>query len=239
MKFHRRKGKKVTETLTLLWGSGLAITFFIATLIPSWNKYIELYYFDQVHFFLSAILAFTTFILFILYAIASHYEMTMLSQYLEEESVKRVRPHTYIVIFALAIFFGILITISDKILYYSSFIVIYNLLDMWGVWQLLKTLRTLIDKELKKELPKNIKDIINAIDFYYFKNPHLQRIVTILFFNWIALALAIISKYEKAPFSYYARNSSYIIIILNIIIWEFVIYGWRKKRDRAIEKAEV
>lgn len=203
---YRRKAKKVTETLTLLWGAGLAITFFMATLIPSWNKYIELYHSDQVHFFLSAILAFTTFVLFILYAIESHYEMTMLSQYLEEESVKRIRPNIYIVIFALAIFFGILITISDKILFYTSFIVVYNILDMWGGWQVLKPLRTLIDTELKRELTNDIKNIINAIDFYYFKNPYIQRIVTILFFNWVALALAIINKYEKDPFSYYARK---------------------------------
>ncbi|MFA5353643.1 MAG: hypothetical protein WC291_05395 [Thermodesulfovibrionales bacterium] len=226
------------ETLNTLWMTALAITFFVATLIPSWGKYIEIFQKDKMHFAESTTLAIVTFILFLRYAIACHYELGMLADHVDESSAPRIRAKTYVVIMSLALFFGVLISVSDKILIYAVLIVIYNLIDLWGGFQVQKILRPLIDERIGAEKSQQEIEILRTIDCYYFQNPTLQRIVTIMFVNWIAVCSALISSYEEKGLSQIYRDIAYLILVLNIIISELFIFIWRKKRDNAIERIE-
>ncbi|PKK82320.1 MAG: hypothetical protein CVT49_14440 [candidate division Zixibacteria bacterium HGW-Zixibacteria-1] len=116
----------------MLWAAGMAITFFLAALIPSWDKYARLFTSDLVLFIESATLGLITFLLFLRYAIASHHELTMLAQYLNESTAPRIKAKTYLVIFLLAIFFGFLISFTDNLQIYTGVYLLYILFDLWG-----------------------------------------------------------------------------------------------------------
>ena len=135
----------------------------------------------------------------------------------------------------LALFFGMLISISHLILIFSIIIVFYNLCDVWGGWQVSKTIRPLIDRKLAMDDCIEEKEIIKTLKLYYFGNPTLQRVITIMFCNWIAVCMSLIFYFDHNPLF---RNIAYSLIILNIIISEIVIYLWRKKRDKIIDRFE-
>jgi hypothetical protein len=223
-----------SKTLQYLSAGAFMIVLFVAALIASWNKYVEMFEHDQLHFFESAILALLTFGLFIRYWIACNDELSMLTYYLDEPPTLRVKSKTYAVIILLAIFFGILMSSADRIIVYAALIVTYSLLDMWGSWQVLRAIEPLIDHKLATAEGDQRK-IVLYIRKYYFSNPTLQRIVTIMFASWIALVFAIMARYEKERSVSY-EAVAYSILILNIVISEAVIALWRKKRDDAIEQ---
>ncbi|MEW5924032.1 MAG: hypothetical protein AB1746_08600, partial [Candidatus Zixiibacteriota bacterium] len=223
---------KSYQTLNMLWAAGMAITFFLAALIPSWEKYTRLFSVDFVLFLESSILGLITFILFLRYAIASHHELTMLEEYLNGSTAPRVKAKTYLVIFLLAVFFGFLISYTDSLEIYTSVYLLYILFDLWGGWQVQVILRPLIDKRLAGNISEKDRKIIIEIEKFYFKHPVLQRIVTLMFVNWIVICLAIIAYMTTNENLSFLRNLGYILLIANIIWGEILIFLWRYKRDR-------
>ena len=219
------------KTYITLWAIGLSFVFFTAATIQSWTKFSEIYLIDKIHFFLSISLAVVAFFLFIIYSIETYRELNLLNDYLDSKLSPRVKSKTFLTILILAIFFGTLISISHLIIAYSLILVVYNLFDLWGGWQVKKIIRPLIKNKLKKEVHKEEREIVTALYDYYFNNPTFQRVVTIMFFNWGAVCISIIFYFLND--SLY-RNIAYVLIIFNIIIGEIIIYIWRRKRDKII-----
>ena len=220
----RKPGRKQYDVLTLLWTAALAITFFTTSVLQSWTKYSELIEKDPWHFALSAMLALLSFGLFILYAIATHHELNLLYDYLKEDEVPRIMPRVYLVIFGLALVFGILIAVSDRIIIYSSILVAYNLFDLWGSWQVTRTVDHLVRIRLIGSLGQEEREAVETIRHYYLDHPTLPRIVTIMFCNWITVCLSLAYYFTGLP-PY--RISAYIVVILTIVIGEVVIHWWR------------
>jgi hypothetical protein len=222
---HKRK-RRPYDVLIIIWAAGLTITLFATAFFQSWDKFVRLFTVDRSHFFLSSSLAVTTFALFLVYIIASLHELTLLTDYLQESDTPRIMPKTYVVAFCLAIFYGVLLAVSDKILIFSAAIVTYNLLDLWGSWQIMQTLSPIIEKRLNSELESEERTAIETIHKFYFTNPWLPRIVTIMFVNWIAVSLSLCFYFTKNDAF---RNIAYIVIMLNIIGGEIAIHYWRIK----------
>ena len=116
----RTKKSKQYDVLALLWVAGIAITFFVASALQSWGKFSLLYESDKLHFALSIGVALMTFSLFVGYAVATHHELSLLRDYIGESEAPRIMPKTYIAVVLLALVFGLLVTISDKILCQST-----------------------------------------------------------------------------------------------------------------------
>ena len=203
------------KTYMMLWTLGLSFVFFTAAIIQSWSKFSDIYKLDFIHFILSVSLSIVTFFLFISYSIQTYRELNLLNDYLDGNFSPRVKSRTYLTIIFLALFFGILISISHLILIFSIIIVFYNLCDVWGGWQVSKTIRPLIDRKLAMDDCIEEKEIIKTLKLYYFGNPTLQRVITIMFCNWIAVCMSLIFYFDHNPLF---RNIAYSLIILNLII---------------------
>ena len=212
--------------MTLLWTTGLALTLFAASAFQSWPKYTNLLKQDPFHFILSILLALFSFGLFVAYAIATHYELNILKDYLDEKDVPRVMPKTYLVVIGLAILFGALISVSDKLVIYSSIMVSYNLFDLWGCWQVAKQIGSPLEKKLAISQDKPYKQALQNIKYFYFGNPIFPRIVTIMFINWIVVCLSLAYFLTNNEL---LRNIGYIIILINIAVGEIIIHRWRAK----------
>ncbi len=223
------------KTYIALWGIGLTFVFFVASTIQSWSKFLEIFEVDKLHFFLSLTLAIVCFILLIIYSIETYKELNLLNDFLDGKRASRVQSKTYLTVIAIAIFFGALISITHMIIVFSIVIVFYNLFDIWGGWQVDKNIRPLIESKLKEKNEQEVENIVIAIKNFYFKNPTMQRDITIMFVNWIAISFSIVFYFTSENMY---RNIAYTIIITNIIIGEIIIYYWRRKRDKIIYKNE-
>jgi len=222
------KKRRTYESFTLLWTTGLAITLFATSAFQSWSKYTNILKQDLSHFILSILLALFSFCLFVAYAIATHHELILLKDYIyiDEDNVTRVMPKTYLVIIGLAILFGALIAVSDKLVIYSSIMVAYNLFDLWGGWQVAKQIGLLLEKKLAITQDEKYKHALQTIKHFYFGNPTLPRIVIIMFFNWIVVCLSLAYYLTNNEL---LRNIGYIIILINIAAGEIIIHRWRFK----------
>lgn len=215
---------RTVESLNLLWGAAVALTLFSVSSFLSWTDFRALYDSDRLHFALSATLALVTFALFCAYIIATHSEITLLNEYLGEESIPRVKPKVYLIAFGLAILFGALIALSRNLLAYSAVMVSYNLFDLWGNWEVAKQIGPPIERRLQAKQDEHVKQGLRTLQDFYFRNPTIPRIVTIMFANWIVVCLSL-SYYCTDDKSF--RNFGYGLLLANIVIGEMVIYFWR------------
>lgn len=223
-----KKSKKrgTYKSLENLWMAGATFTLFSTSVFQSFGKYADLIRQDKILFIQSSILALFTFALFVAYWIATHYELNLLSEYFDEDDMPRIMPKTYIVVVGLAILCGALIAVSHKILIYSIIIVSYNLFDLWGGWQVAKTLAPGLEKRLATDLNKDEREDLETIKSYYFSNPTLPRVVTLMFVNWVVVCLSLSYYYTNLMI---LRNIAYILIMVNIASGEVVIHYWRMK----------
>lgn len=220
------KKRRIYDSLNSLWAITLALFLAALTLFLSWNKYASLMNTDKNLFILSSLLALLTFGLSIGYATATHYELNLLKDYIGEDSISRIMPKTYLVAFGLAILFAALISVTEKLIIYSIIMVSYNLFDLWGNWQVAHYLGPALDNKLKTTKNSKLKQDLQTINDFYFGNPTLPRVVTIMFMNWIVVCLALSYIFTKNEL---LRNGGYILLFVNITIGEIVIHYWRSK----------
>ena len=233
----KKRNTSPSQTLRYVSAIGLTMVVAVVSLLGSFKQFEELLKHDTLHFGESVGLVILSIGLFLQYWWNSSYELDMLTEHLGELNTPRIKIQTYIVIICLGIFFGILISFSHKILIYCVFIIVYSLFDLWGSWQVLKSIAPLIKKRLGVEKLDQERRIIETIHEYYFSNPTLQRIVTIMFFSWIAFAFALLAIYEKSS-SRILQFVAYLTIGLNIVVSELIITIWRRRRNRVIEALE-
>ncbi|MDH3997434.1 MAG: hypothetical protein OET90_01225, partial [Desulfuromonadales bacterium] len=209
------KNRRTYETLTLLWSTALTFTLFATSVFQSWDKFTALMHKDFIHFILSISLALLSVVLFFAYITATHHELNLLKDYINEDDVQRIMPKTYFTIFGLALLFGAFIAVSDKLLIYSSIMVIYNLFDIWGGWQVAKKLKNPIEKKLKESCDRYQTKSLQRIKAFYFEKPTIPRVVTLMFINWIVVCMSIAHYYSGNE---YFRSLGYIIIITNVLV---------------------
>lgn len=181
---------------------------------------------DKVHFIFAVLLAIFSFGLLILYVIATHHELNLLNDYLGEDDIPRIMPKTYLVALGLAILFGALMSVTEKLLIYSIIMVSYNLFDFWGNWQVAKYIKLPLEKKLKASQDQELSQALQTIIDFYFGNPTLPRIVTIMFVNWIVVCLTLAYFYTNNEV---LRNGGYALILVNIAVGEIVVHRWRFK----------
>ena len=87
-------------------------------------------------------------------------------------------------------------------------------------------LAPMIQRTEAKTLDPEDRSAIETIRHFYFDNPTLPRIVTMMFFNWIAVCLALSFRFTGLPMY---RNASYAIVLVTTIGGEIVIQWWRAR----------
>jgi hypothetical protein len=235
MNRRKRRELKTAETLNYLWAAGLAITLAVAFGIYTLSRYGDLVR-ENKRLLVSALaLSATTMLLFARYLTSTHHELGLLEEYLSPTSAPRIGPSVYYNIFLLAILFGVLIAVSHLLLIYSALIILLNLADLWGGWQGKGKISPVFDKKLAQSLSPRDRKIIEIIRHHYLENPTLERVATMMFFNWMAFSLALVAYYQRIN---WPRDLAYLIVILNILVGEFIIHRWRTRRDRKLKEVD-
>ena len=150
------------------------------------------------------------------------------------EKISSLSIKEFWLIMILSLLFGALISSSTNILIFSAISVTLELFDIFGDIKVMSNLNNILLRENFYGGKKENKILIAIYDFW-FNNPTLQRDILILFFFFVSLISAIINFYTDIKFFNYL---SYTICILTIVLSEFIIYKWRKKRDIIIDKFE-
>lgn len=230
-----KRTKNNLDTLKNIWNIAIGVTLSIVTFALSKDKIIELYGADKIHFISTVTLSVLALVEFFIYMISTGREMTILDNYINADSIPRLRPRVLLTILAISIAFGFLIVFSHNILIFSICLIIFNVFDNLGEIQISGYTRERIIEERTKAKDKKVKKCLDALERYF----DLHRIFLIQFIsstaNWIALCFSLIF--------YFTNDESYriiatIIIVLNLIISELVVNSNRIKRDRILEENE-
>lgn len=78
--------------------------------------------------------------------------------------------------------------------------------------------------------------MLKVMEIYWLQRPQLGRIVLMAVFSAVALTLSLISSWAHEPRRYWLQSSTYVLLILNILVGEVTISFWRHKRDQAIKE---
>lgn len=226
-------GKKY-NTLKSFINISVGISISTAFFVLSWDNILGAIRENSIYGVLVILLLFVTLGWYANYLFTN---ITDLETYSSLEIVDKIPSLTikeFLLVIVLSILFGILISFVTTILIYSA---IATILELFDVLSDLKVMRNL-SLSLKKDLfddSKTKKKTFETIFDFWFLNPTIKRDILVLFFFFVSLVCAIIFYYTKNDIFKYL---SYTIIILNICISEYIIYTWRKKRDKVIDKLE-
>jgi hypothetical protein len=226
--------RAAVATMNTLWAAALGIVLAIVFGFYSINKYGELSQ-GGLHFLVILLALFlTTILLFARYLTATHHELDLLADYVDGSSL-RVGRSVYYSVFLLAGVFGALIAWSHLILVYTAVLLVYNIADLWAAWLVRQNITPLFQKKLSQHISLEEREIVGVIQSYYLGNPTLERAASLMFADWIGFSFALAFHYTKIV---WYRDLAYLIVILNLLAGEYVIYRWRSKRDRQITQIE-
>ena len=188
----------------------------------SWHCGLRIRY----RFALTILLALVTFFLFFVYIMATHHELHLLNYQIGDNAIPLMKPSIYVVSFGLAILFSALFASCRNLLVYAAIMVVYNLFDLWGNFEVLKKIGPPLEKKLALAKTQAEREPLQTLRSFYFERPTLQRIVTIMFMNWVVVCLGLVFLLTRdASF----RNAGYVLLMLNIIGGEVVVHTWRAR----------
>jgi hypothetical protein len=219
-----KKKKTIYDYLSKSWAfyCGLAVTAMAVFL--SWSKFTDIMHSDIHLFFLAVMLSAFTFGLFFAYARATNNELNLLNDFLGEEFIPRIGIKTDFIALGLAILISALIALSANLIAYSVVMVVYNIFDIWANWHVAQIIGPAFEKKLQKERDEKQLQSLKIIKSFYFDNPTIPRIVTIMFFNWIVICFALSYYFTSNEL---LRNCGYLILLANIAGGEIIIHFWR------------
>lgn len=231
MKRHKNNYTSIVNS----WNIGIGLTLSVAAFFLGKSKFVVLYQENIYHFFSTLSLSIIALFQFFIYYIQTGREMTLLHNYIDADSIPRLKGKVYFTILGLAIVFGLLIAFSDDILIYCSVLLTFNFLDSMGEIQISAYTSDRISIELHKTKSKKDKNTFEALKEYF----NYRNIFTIQFLsytvNWIALVFAILFNFNHLELF---RMIATTIIILNMIIGEIILHSRRFKRDKKLDDNE-
>ncbi|MHB8910699.1 MAG: hypothetical protein ACYDAA_17635 [Syntrophales bacterium] len=193
-----------------------------------WPVNMTLEYLSMV---LGSLLLVTTLVLIWRYVFAVQGEMRMLRVFLEE-FVPAPPPILNMFTVLFSVLLGILAYFSNNILIFTILFVMYNLGDLWGQSMRDKGLREAFHSAKTGSANRNRHNVLRAIELYYLERPQLHRTTSIMFFSFVALILAVLSREESESFmGLWFECGAYVVVEFNIIISEVIIFRWRRARD--------
>lgn len=169
--------------------------------------------------------------------IACFGEMRMIKKYFED--FIPIQPiQVYISTIVLAVILGILGAFSNNIFVCSAILALYNCGDIWA-----HKIRNNQLKEAFQEInttkysEDNRREAWNAIGHFYLERPQLERSATLMFFSFVGLLLAQASIFKSSTsIGTWLECAAYIVILLSIAVGEFLMYRWRRSRDKILHE---
>jgi hypothetical protein len=188
-------------------------------------------------FYLSILLLLLVLGLIVVWISANKGEIEMLHKTFRDD-VPQVPFKAYCLVAGIAILLGIMGYFSNNIMIFSGMFATYNVLAAWGQWTVNNNVRQMLMKALSvSNLADSLRRDLKAIEKYYLDQPHYPRHIIIIFTSFISFTLSLMSKMPDWKSSETLLISiAYVIMILNFLVSEIVIWVWRKERDGTLEE---
>lgn len=213
------------------WAIG--ITFSVVAFLLSKEEILELLQTDIIKGIFSIALLLITGMVFILYAKSVRHELDIMDYILDSEKIRvnDLSGNAFLFVILLSISFGFLIAFSTNILYYSVIVIIYTIIDLFGLGVVIRNLTTQFKRNVFRHV--TAKKEADILFDYYIGHPLHTRVAMLLVLRCIAFVLSIYTLFTG---NMLGDIIAYIIIILTFIVSESVIYFWRKSRDVALRE---
>ena len=163
--------------------------------------------------------------------IATHYELDMWLTYLEHPLTKQ---QMYGAMCGISVTLGLLAAFPHRVLFVTGLFTTYSLLNHWTQWLCNDHLSHALAKTKKKSISEHERKVLEVMEHYWFKRPHLGRIATIMFFSFIAFSFALAGGFQQSPLKQILQVIAYFVLILTLIGSEILIGFWRHRRDEDI-----
>lgn len=217
--------------------AGLAITIDVLnnlkppllTFPPSWDP--------QAWIFVATAILFVTFlILSFCWILATGHELALWIDWLKNP-VDKQEVRLAIIGLSLVLGVSLAFAIACNIVFISGFITIYLLVNYWTQWLSNDQFEQALELTRGFSLNRTQARVLNVMEEYWVKQPHLARITTLMFVACMAYSLAFSGFFQEEPLRHKLYLASYCVLFLDIFIGEVVIFRWRSKRDRNITQA--
>lgn len=243
------------KTLKIFQRIGYSSVIGIILLIFRKEQIALLFNFETENYLLNACSTFLLFVVIVLlfqWIIASSHEFALLQGCARHALF--VKRQSYFVIIGLTILLGVLGYYAKNILVFSFIFTIYSFVNIVAEKLVIshvisafkkhteeqKLLNSYNEEQIDSASLRTAKDyyegkeweIFKKIKEYYSSRRLVLRSIIVAFFSCISLILALIAYLtQRCNLSIIA----YIIIILDILVGEIIIFLWRKDRDKKIE----
>lgn len=149
----------------------------------------------------------------------------------------RPKSEAYWAIAGLSFTLGLCLALAYDILWITSMLTGYFLLNYWTQWLSNDHFKTALLRTRKGLRDVTRRGILNVMEHYWLGRPQLARITTLMFFASVAFSFALAGTLGIAPHKRGFHLTATILLILTILSGEVVIARWRRERDQDIEKA--
>ena len=140
--------------------------------------------------------------------------------------------------FGLAIVLGSLLALAHNIPYLSALMAVYFLVNYWTQWLSNKHFGQALERTRKSPLSTTNFKVLDVMEEYWLARPQMGRIATMMFFALLAFSLALAGWAQQEPQKTRFYLASYVLLFLDILVGEIVMFVWRRDRDSKIELAE-
>ena len=141
--------------------------------------------------------------------IATHHELNMWVDWLENPFTKQ---EMYAAILGLSVVLGILLAFPHRIVFLSGFMTAYLLLNYWTQWLSNDHFNRALEKTRAKKLSEAKRIALEAMEHFWLKRPQLGRIATQMYIASISFSLAFAGSFQQGPQKHWFYFSAYIVL---------------------------
>ena len=138
----------------------------------------------------------------------------------------------------LAIILGFLLAFAHNIPFLSALMAVYFLVNYWTQWLSNKHFGRALERTRKSPLDTTNFKVLDVMEEYWLARPQMARIATMMFFALLAFSLALAGWAQQEPQKTRFYLASYVLLFLDILVGEIVMFVWRRDRDSKIELAK-
>lgn len=139
--------------------------------------------------------------------------------------------------FGLAIVLGSLLALAHNIICVSAFMAGYFLVNYWTQWLSNEHFRRALERTRESPLESTNFKVLDVMEEYWLARPQMGRIATMMFFALLAFSLAVAGWAQQEPQRTRFYFASYVLLFLDILVGEIVMFIWRRDRDSKIDLA--
>jgi hypothetical protein len=140
-------------------------------------------------------------------------------------------------IISLALVLGVALAFAYNIVFISGFMAIYLLVNYWTQWLADDHFVRALQQTRVDTLSFSRRRVLDVMEEYWVARPQLGRITSLMYFASLGFSLALAGFVQEDPWRHRLYLASYIILFLDILFGEIVIFKWRYERNRGIAQA--